>query len=69
MITFKGRPPLVLHRDTMQADLPDGSRLTLMRKEVRLRAARKGRVLPKEITTASSPSQRATRSCTWAPPC
>ncbi|MFF4145391.1 hypothetical protein ACFY0A_29320 [Streptomyces sp. NPDC001698] len=39
------------HLGTTQADLPDGSRLSLMRpgKEVRLRAAREGRVLPKEI--------------------
>ncbi|WTJ17069.1 transposase (plasmid) [Streptomyces sp. NBC_00715] len=38
------------HLGTTQADLPDGSRLSLMRpgKDVRLRAAREGRVLPKE---------------------
>ncbi|MER6851576.1 IS4 family transposase [Streptomyces flaveolus] len=40
------------HLGTTQADLPDGSRLSLMRpgKDVRLRAAREGRVLPKEVT-------------------
>ncbi|MGW2859801.1 IS4 family transposase [Streptomyces sp. NPDC001205] len=40
------------HLGTTQADLPDGSRLSLMRpgKDVRLRAAREGRVLPKETT-------------------
>ncbi|MFE4218595.1 IS4 family transposase [Streptomyces sp. NPDC056844] len=40
------------HLGTAQAELPDGSRLSLMRpgKEVRLRAAREGRVLPKETT-------------------
>ncbi|MEU0676134.1 IS4 family transposase [Streptomyces sp. NPDC006172] len=40
------------HLGTTQADLPDGSRLSLMRpgKNVRLRAAREGRVLPKETT-------------------
>ncbi|MEW2468194.1 IS4 family transposase [Streptomyces sp. NPDC046994] len=40
------------HLGTTQAELPDGSRLSLMRpgKDVRLRAAREGRVLPKETT-------------------
>ncbi|MER6736572.1 IS4 family transposase [Streptomyces puniciscabiei] len=40
------------HLGTAQEDLPDGSRLSLMRpgKEVRLRAVREGRVLPKEVT-------------------
>ncbi|MEU5189568.1 IS4 family transposase [Streptomyces klenkii] len=40
------------HLGTTQAGLPDGSRLSLMRpgQEVRLRAAREGRVLPKETT-------------------
>lgn len=40
------------HLGTTQAELPDGSRLSRMRpgKDVRLRAAREGRALPKETT-------------------
>ncbi|MDG9689922.1 transposase [Streptomyces sp. DH17] len=40
------------HLGTTQAELPDGSRLSLTRpgKDVRLRAAREGRVLPEETT-------------------
>ncbi|MEU9190020.1 IS4 family transposase [Streptomyces sp. NPDC048484] len=40
------------HLGTTQAELPDGSRLPLMRpgRDVHLRAAREGRVLPKETT-------------------
>ncbi|MFE2548968.1 IS4 family transposase [Streptomyces sp. NPDC059355] len=40
------------HLGTTQAELPDASRLSLMRpgKDVRRRAAREGRVLPKETT-------------------
>ncbi|MEU4507624.1 hypothetical protein [Streptomyces sp. NPDC024089] len=56
------------HLGTTQAELPDGSRQSVMRpgKGCPPPAAAKARACRRRRPTASSPSPRTTRPCTWA---